>query len=309
MSQDHIRYGEVLEAAKLGGIATEDMFAGITHLLEEGRFMALGFDLPDDFLATIDLSRFQVPRSARVALERAAAEAGATQRAIAGTVGVDPATVNRDLKPPVANATQEIFEPINPQVNEPIEAEFVANATPEIMEARKPDPPPSTRELLAQSDQNDWRTPRKFLDAARRVLGAIDLDPASSAEANETVQASIFYTEDDDGLKQPWKGRVWLNPPYGGQARGFIERLIREYEVGNVSAGLALINSHPTETKWFQELFRYSVCFIRGRIDFGGPSREVSTSSTHGSAIAYLGADLDGFVREFTQFGAVVRHV
>lgn len=32
----------------------------------------------------------------------------------------------------------------------------------------------STRAILAQSDQNDWRTPRKYLDAAREVMGVID---------------------------------------------------------------------------------------------------------------------------------------
>jgi hypothetical protein len=53
----------------------------------------------------------------------------------------------------------------------------------------------SQRALLAQSDQNDWRTPRKFLEAAREVLGAIDLDPASGPEANETVKGAKFYTE------------------------------------------------------------------------------------------------------------------
>jgi hypothetical protein len=62
-----------------------------------------------------------------------------------------------------------------------------------------------------------------------------------------------------------------LNPPYGGNARLFVERVIREYQVGNVSAACVLVNSHPTETKWFQELFDYTVCFVAGRIDFGGP--------------------------------------
>jgi hypothetical protein len=145
----------------------------------------------------------------------------------------------------------------------------------------------TTRERLAQSDQNDWRTPRKFLDAAREVLGGIDLDPATSAEANETVKAAKFYTEADDGTIQPWKGTVWLNPPYGGLARNFIERLVREYQVGNVTAACALVNSHPTETKWFQELFEYAICFIEGRgtISFKPCSARALDSSLFASII------------------------
>jgi len=121
------------------------------------------------------------------------------------------------------------------------------------------------------------------------------------------VKAEIYYTEKNNGLEKPWKGRVWLNPPYGGDARLFIERLVREYQVGNVTAACALLNSHPTETKWFQALFDYTICFVAGRIDFGGPSREVSTTSTHGSAIAYLGTDIEKFVAIFSPFGSVVR--
>lgn len=222
---------------------------------------------------------------------------GLSRREAADVLGVDESTVREDLgsKKRAGNPASETDTKQEPQVIEP------GN------EPAAGFPAPSTRELLAQSDQNDWRTPRKFLDAARMVLGGIDLDPASSVAANQTVQAAVFHTEADDGLTQPWKGTVWLNPPYGGQARLFVERLVREYEVGNVTAACALLNSHPTETKWFQGLFRYSVCFVRGRIDFGGPSREVSSTSTHGSAIAYLGPRVDAFAGQFRQFGAVVR--
>jgi hypothetical protein len=129
--------------------------------------------------------------------------------------------------------------------------------------------PGSNRALIAQSNQNDWRTPRKFLEAAREVLGGeIDLDPASSAEANESVRAKRFFDEALDGLARPWKGRVWLNPPYRGHepgqagAREFVERLIKEYEVENVTTACVLLNSHPTETKWFQKLLSTS-CFRR----------------------------------------------
>jgi phage N-6-adenine-methyltransferase len=58
----------------------------------------------------------------------------------------------------------------------------------------------------------EWPTPQWLVDQLAAEFGPFDLDPASTA-AN--AKAPMFYTEADDGLSQPWKGRVWLNPPYG----------------------------------------------------------------------------------------------
>src|SRR6266566_8165042 len=59
---------------------------------------------------------------------------------------------------------------------------------------------------------NEWYTPGKYLDAARVVLGGIDLDPASSEHAQRVVKAASHFTIETDGLAQDWKGRIWLNP-------------------------------------------------------------------------------------------------
>lgn len=64
------------------------------------------------------------------------------------------------------------------------------------------------------SGNNEWYTPLPYVEAARAVMGTIDIDPASSDKANETVQAEHYYTIADNGLVRPWYGRVWLNPPY-----------------------------------------------------------------------------------------------
>ena len=57
---------------------------------------------------------------------------------------------------------------------------------------------------LKSSESVEWYTPKKYIEAARIVMGNIDLDPASSKMANEIVKAPAYFTRDDDpdGLNQ-----------------------------------------------------------------------------------------------------------
>lgn len=86
-------------------------------------------------------------------------------------------------------------------------------------------------------DSPEWFTPRPYVDAARKVLGAIDLDPASHREANRIVRARRFYDERRNGLRQPWGGRVFLNPP-GGLVVEFWLRLIDAWQARQITAAI-----------------------------------------------------------------------
>lgn len=163
----------------------------------------------------------------------------------------------------------------------------------------------------AQTTPNDeYYTPPEYLDAVREVFGSgIDLDPASCAFANQTVKAARFFTKDDNGLAQPWKGRVYNNPPYskiGGssQAGFWFQKLLDEYRAGAVMEEIFLCNV-ATGAQWFRPLFQAALCFVSPRIAFLDAQGVPQKSPRYDNVFAYLGTRRDVFEAVFSRFGAV----
>lgn len=156
----------------------------------------------------------------------------------------------------------------------------------------------------------EWYTPALIVDAARDVLGAIDLDPASCARANEIVQARHYYTSDDDGLMQTWHGRVWMNPPYAHPLiEQFVDKLLESLEAGTVPAAIAITNN-TTDVGWFHALGRMAsaICLCTGRVHFWQTNPDVReiNGPLQGQAIFYCGSDADRFCARFDELGVVL---
>jgi ParB family transcriptional regulator, chromosome partitioning protein len=161
-------------------------------------------------------------------------------------------------------------------------------------------------------------TPGYIIQAARAVMGDIDLDPASTAEANETVKAATFYTKEDNGLAKPWFGNVWLNPPFSVPlAEQFADKAIHEIEAGHVLRMTILVNY--STGRWFHKLLAYpgfSVGFIRhhprhpnGRLEFyalRGNGRRMGNNGT-GQVVFYCGTNPIDFLAYFGQYCTIVR--
>ena len=154
--------------------------------------------------------------------------------------------------------------------------------------------------------ENEWYTPAKFIEAAREVMGGIDLDPASHPAAQTTIQAEVFLTRMDDGLSKEWHGRVWLNPPYSQpEIWHFVEKLVEELSADRATEAVLLTHNY-TDTAWFHhaESIAAAICFTRGRIPFEDMDGE-KCAPTQGQAFFYFGENVDRFREVFAEFGFV----
>lgn len=187
-------------------------------------------------------------------------------------------------------------------------------------------------------DSPEWYTPSPFVEAAREVMGGIDLDPASHEEANRTVKADRFFSAEDDGLKQRWFGRIFVNPP-GGLVPEFWRKFISLEYVEGIWIGYSL-----EQLQTLQQIgaemspMDFTICITAKRIAFienaakqaarlakimaEGESVGATkvkqkaaadiragkippSSPSHSNYITYIGPRTPKFIDVFSQFGKV----
>jgi hypothetical protein len=144
----------------------------------------------------------------------------------------------------------------------------------------------------AAAKTETWLTPPYILEA----LGEFDLDPCA-AMCQPWQTAKQQFTEWDDGLNQPWRGRVWLNPPYGAKTAWWLKRLAAHRN------GIALIFARTETEMFFEHVWSAAdaLFFFEGRLHFhfangqrsptnaGGPSVLVAYGARNAAALETCG--------------------
>ena len=144
---------------------------------------------------------------------------------------------------------------------------------------------------------NEWLTPPDIIKA----LGPFDLDPCAPIN-RPWPTAGRHYTIEDNGLQQPWEGRVWLNPPFGRVIEPFMRRMAEHQN------GIALVFAR-TDTAWFQNhVFgaAKALFFVRGRIAFHLQTGVSSRRSTAGVVLVAYGWRNVGYLPEAGLEGRLV---
>lgn len=134
----------------------------------------------------------------------------------------------------------------------------------------------SARAYIPAAKTDDHCSPLCIARALFRTWGDTDLDPCASKNPHAYVEAETQWfgpREDDvDGLSMPWFGKAYINPPYGREIKDWIDKIVLEMDIGSIEAAIALLPIR-SDVPWFHDdvlAGATAVCFIRGRLKFGG---------------------------------------
>jgi site-specific DNA-methyltransferase (adenine-specific) len=151
----------------------------------------------------------------------------------------------------------------------------------------------------------EWFTPESILECVRAYYaGPIPLDPAT--HPSNPTKALRFYTQADDGLKQPWTDPVFINPPYGKEIRLWCEA-IHNWSLTNVPIVALLPCGARFSTKYWQQHILserlQAVCFVRSRVKFLREDGSVGGQNPYDSAIYLYNGTPTKFQEAFGKLG------
>lgn len=146
-------------------------------------------------------------------------------------------------------------------------------------------------------NNDEWLTPPSLITA----LGSFDVDPCSPI-SRPWDTAKTHFSIEDDGLAQPWEGRVWCNPPYGTGTFHWLRKLAAH---GN---GIALIFARTETIGFHSEIWQKadSVFFFKGRLKFHYVDGRQGNCANAPSCLVAYGAEN---VAAIERSGLTGRHV
>lgn len=117
-------------------------------------------------------------------------------------------------------------------------------------------------EPLMTSKSQSWLTPLWLFDLLDSEFN-FDLDPCAT---DENTLCDNWYTEEQNGLIQPWRGNAFVNFPYSDAAL-WVKKAYEEAKSGNCTA--VLLMPSRTDTRYFWNYCRYGeIRLLPGRLKF-----------------------------------------
>ena len=165
------------------------------------------------------------------------------------------------------------------------------------------------------TDNKDWCTPEKYVNAVKRVWGGkIDLDPCSSI-CSIVGAKTEFILPEKNGLFEEWDyPTIYVNPPYGNDKergttiRDWFKKIAHAHQELN-SEIIALVPVATNTSHWKKYVYPIasSICFLYDtRLKFIIGGTDDNKGAPMSCCTIYYGKDPSKFIDVFSEFGATI---
>jgi phage N-6-adenine-methyltransferase len=170
--------------------------------------------------------------------------------------------------------------------------------------------------MTGRPQKDEWYTPKELIEKITACYTGkkIDLDPASSKIANDTVKAKTYFNSEQNGLFKSWEGydNVFLNPPYS-EIGVWVRKIANEFKQPKSPKEMVVICPVRSESPWFQEILQIKslqfVFFKKGRCPFSDPNGVIHKKPPFSTCIFVFGSKSLGekFTQAFKNEGSFVK--
>ena len=117
---------------------------------------------------------------------------------------------------------------------------------------------------MMSSNRDTWETPEKlFLDLDKEFGFTIDV-----CALPENAKCASYFTPEQNGLEQEWRGVCWMNPPYGREIAKWMRKAYESSKQG--ATVVCLVPARTCSAWWHDYAMKGEVRFLRGRVRFVG---------------------------------------
>ena len=121
------------------------------------------------------------------------------------------------------------------------------------------------RSVHFSSKTDEWSTPQDVFGALNEEFN-FNLDPCAT---HENAKCARYFTRAENGLAQEWRGRVFMNPPYGSEIGSWMRKAWQASQAG-CELVVCLVPARVDTAWWHDYATRGEIHFLRGRLRFGG---------------------------------------
>jgi phage N-6-adenine-methyltransferase len=158
-------------------------------------------------------------------------------------------------------------------------------------------------DVVWSKNSDEWETPRWLYDKLDSIFH-FTLDPCATHENHKCTK---YYTIEQDGLLQDWNNEIaFINPPYS-KIKDWAKKWAQAYR-----GTFVLLIPSRTDTRYVhQYIFPHSsvVCFVKGRLKFGGINVNEKNSAPFPSMLAIYGIVDDKQLDVLQEIGFLMKRI